>query len=258
MENRYVNYNSIADQYDCRYKVGNYAGIERRLMEFVADVHKGTILEVGCGTGHWIQTLTSRGYKVAGVEPAQAMLDVARKKVPQANLVQGKAEALPFSEPTFDRVFCINAFHHFSDQKLFMTEAYRVLRPGGSIMIIGLDPHTGLDSWWIYDYFPQVLEIDKNRYPPTSKIRHMMHETGFLECITVEAQHTPWQMPAREAFKIGRLEKTYTSQLTVLSDEEYNQGIDCLVKKLESAEAEGDALTISADLRLYATMGKVK
>jgi len=258
MENRAVDCNTIAGQYDSCYQVGDYSGIERQLVEFVADTHPGIILEVGCGTGHWVQTLTSRRYEVTGLEPAKAMLDVAGKKVPQATLIQGRAEALPFNEQTFDRVFCINAFHHFSDQRAFLTETYRVLRSGGGIMTMGLDPHTGLDSWWIYDYFPQVLEIDRKRYFPTSRIRQMMYEASFQECITVEAQHTPWQMPARTALYIGRLAKTCTSQLTVLTDDEYNQGISRLLKRLESIEAEGGSLIVSADLRLYATLGWVK
>ena len=52
MKNRSADYNTIAGQYDCRYKVGHYSGIERQFMEFVADAHSGSIFEVGCGMGH--------------------------------------------------------------------------------------------------------------------------------------------------------------------------------------------------------------
>ena len=40
-------------------------------------------------------------------------------------------------------------------------EARRVLRAGGSLMSVGLDPHTALDQWWIYDYFPGALAADR-------------------------------------------------------------------------------------------------
>jgi ubiquinone/menaquinone biosynthesis C-methylase UbiE len=255
MKKRPVDYNFVATKYDCRYEVGDYSGIQQSLLEFVGGAKWGTLLEVGCGTGHWLQLLTSRGFNVTGLDPAPSMLDIAKKKAPQVQLVLGPAEFLSFKEGVFDRVFCINSFHHFSNHMAFLNEAYRVLRREGGIMTVGLDPHTGLDTWWIYDYFSQVLEIDQRRYFPTRRIRRMMQAAGFKDCATSEAQHTPWQMPARTAFEIGRQDKTYTSQLTVLNDDEYSQGINHLVKQIESSEDEGSSLTISADLRVYATIG---
>src|SRR5215467_889490 len=61
---------------------------------------------------------------------------------------------------SLDRIFAINAFHHFVDKRAFAGEARRVLRPAGRLLTIGLDPHTGLDQWWVYDYFPAALAAD--------------------------------------------------------------------------------------------------
>ena len=94
---RSVNYENIASQYDCRYKVGDWNGMERQLREFVAGTVSGKILEVGCGTGHWLLQLENQGYHITGLDPAQGVLGVAKKKVPQATLIQGKAEAMPWN-----------------------------------------------------------------------------------------------------------------------------------------------------------------
>ena len=134
-----------------------------------------------------------------------------------------------------------------------MAEARRILHNGGGILIIGLDPHTGLDHWWIYDYFPQVVDIDKRRYPSTSSLRKSMQENGFVNCNTIEALHMPVKLSARSALQSGRLEKNTTSQLTVLTDEEYNEGLSRLVKDIELKETRHEDLMIGADLRLYAT-----
>jgi len=248
---RAVDYDRIAGEYDKRYERSDYSLITRLLLDFV----KGSkhILEVGCGSGHWLKELTKEGYDITGLDPAGKMLQTARKKTNQPLMVQGCAEAVPFHKELFDRVFCINAFHHFTDQERFIKEARRVLVPGGGIFTIGLDPHTGLDSWWIYDYFPQVVEIDKKRYASTDRIRNLMATNGFRNATTMEALHMPVQIPARKSLEMGRLAKSTTSHLTVLTDKEYDEGIRCLMKDIEASEAEDKVLTIGADLRLYAT-----
>jgi hypothetical protein len=63
----------------------------------------------------------------------------------------------------------------------------------------------------------------------------------------------PIKLSARSALQSGRLEKTTTSQLTVLTDEEYGAGLSRLIRDIEAKEAQHKALTIVADLRLYAT-----
>lgn len=181
------------------------------------------------------------------------MVRTARRKPRQPSLVQACAEAIPCHQASFDRVFCINAFHHFVGQRAFLVEAHRVLCPGGGIMIVGLDPHTGLDRWWIYDYFPVVIGIDKRRYPSTGQIGSLMAGYGFMRTNTVEALHMPLQMPARFALETGRLAKTTTSQLAVLTDDEYEEGMGQLKRDMADREAQHETLTIGADLRLYAT-----
>ncbi len=143
------------------------------------------------------------------------------------------------------------------DKIAFLMEAMRVLRPGGLMMTVGLDPHAGVDQWYIYEYFDNVLEIDRRRYPAAGHIREWMREAGFADCVTREIQHLPVRLAARAALERGRLDKSATSQLAVLTDEEYRQGIDRVREAVESAEVRGESLCLSADLRLYATFGAV-
>jgi len=165
---------------------------------------------------------------------------------------------MPWGAQTFNRLFCINSLHHFADQERFGVEAGRLLDHGGGVLIVGLDPHNGRDRWWIFDYFPQVIEIDRKRYPSTGQIRDRLTAHGFTYCRTVVALHMPVRMPARAALESGRLGKSTTSQLSVLSDDEYRAGISRLVSDIEAAEAAGKTLSIGADLRLYATTGWIR
>ena len=122
-------------------------------------------------------------------------------------------------------------------------------------MTVALDPHNGSDRWWIYDYFEPTRDIDRSRYPAVSKIREWMGSVGFVDCSTHEVQHLPVRLNARTAFAQGRLDRDATSQLSVLTDEQYRHGIERLQRAIEAAEEAGQTLDIRADLRLYATFG---
>ena len=252
---RSVDYDHIAAAYDQRYQVNDYSGVEAALIAFVGEPVGQRVLEVGCGTGHWLQSLGDRGVRVTGLDASAQMLACAKPQAPGADLVQGRAERLPWASESFDRVFSINALHHFQDKVAFLAEAMRVLRPAGLMMTVGLDPHAGIDQWYIYEYFDQVLEIDRRRYPSSIQIREWMRRAGFADCVTREVQHLPVRLNAREALEQGRLDKGMTSQLSVLTDAEYREGVDHLRKAIESAEGRGETLYLSADLRLYATFG---
>jgi len=248
---RSVNYDTVAEVYDRRYERSDYSPVLRLLFDFVRGGKR--LLEIGCGTGHWLSELTRAGYDAVGLDPSRNMLKTAMGKSQQLELILGRAESIPFGTCTIDRLFCINALHHFSQKERFMTEARRVLHSEGGILVIGLDPHTGLDHWWIYDYFPQVIDIDKRRCPSTISLRKSMQENGFINCNTIEVLHMPIKLSARSALQSGRLAKNTTSQLTILTDKEYKAGLSRLMKDIELKEAQHKDLMIGADLRLYAT-----
>jgi SAM-dependent methyltransferase len=185
------------------------------------------------------------------------MLARAQRHVRDVTLIRGTAEALPLPAHSFDRVFCINALHHFPDKPAFLAEARRILRPGGRLLSVGLDPHRGQDTWHVYDYFPESLTIDRQRYPSSDALREWMAVASFAACTTQEVEHWSSRIPAREALAQGRLEKAATSQLSVLTDEEYEQGIRRLRDDIERLEENGETLFLTIDLRLYATSGSV-
>lgn len=249
-----VDYDRIAGQYDGRYERNDYSGFEAAIREFAAvdpGAGRPQMLEVGCGTGHWLRVLHGAGVDVVGVDLSQAMLHVARRHDPTPRLLRARAEALPFASGAFDRLFLVNALHHFADRAAFYREARRVLRDGGRLLTIGLDPHAGIDRWWIYDYFPSALEHDRRRYPSVQDIREGLGRSGFAGCATREVQHLPARMPVSEASARGFLERSSTSQLMVISDEEFAAGLARV-----HAPGTGDERILCADLHVYATSAR--
>jgi ubiquinone/menaquinone biosynthesis C-methylase UbiE len=250
-----IDYDVVAAVFGARYDRTDYSGVKRTVTAFAASAAASAapaVLEVGCGTGHWVSLLRGRHVAAAGVDPSDGMLRVARRRGLAGRLIRGRAEALPCRAASCDRMFCVNALHHFDDPQGFFDEAGRVLRPGGGVLTIGLDPHAGSDSWWIYDHFPGALAADRERYLAASIIRSLMEASGFTRCKTIVVQHRPAVLTMREACRRGFLDRTSTSQLLVISQSEYDAGI----ARMHAADAAADGgLRLRSDLRLYGTIG---
>jgi ubiquinone/menaquinone biosynthesis C-methylase UbiE len=253
---RVTDYDSIADRFDARYGLYGYDGVRETLLNFLGDAPVA-VLEVGCGTGHWLAVLQARPKRrlLAGVDPSAQMLARARISAPAARLARARAEDLPWRDETFDRVFCVNALHHFSDRNRFFAEARRVLKPGGGLLTIGKDPHGERDTWWVYDYFEATRDIDLARFAQVRTLRGELSRAGFAWAESFEADHIEAVHPAGAALAAGpdgAVARSYTSQLTVLSDEEFARGV---ARIREANAAAGGELELLVDFRLYATVG---
>jgi SAM-dependent methyltransferase len=87
------------------------------------------VLDVGCGSGMLLQLAAARGASVTGVDASAGLLEVARARVPGAELVLGPMEDLAFPDGSFDVVVSVNGLQYGTGDA--MAEAARVVRPGG-------------------------------------------------------------------------------------------------------------------------------
>ena len=252
---RVTNYDALADGYNVRYRNCDYTQIKEGLTDFLGAEPLGAVLEVGCGTGYWLTWLAGRASTVAGVDLSASM--IAQAKDSGAALARARAESLPWRDASFDRVLCINALHHFADRDAFFDEARRVLKPNGAAMAIGLDPHAGRDSWWIYEYFPETVAIDLARYPAVRTIRAELVRAGFTSSESYEVQMFEHLMPATQALERGLVTPSFTSQLAVLSAEELDAGMARLRAAIAEAEKSGGELMLASELHFYAVIGRL-
>jgi SAM-dependent methyltransferase len=93
------------------------------------------LLDVGCGTGVACQLAVQRGAEVDGIDATLEALEIARARVPQGAFHVGDMEQLPFDTASFDVVTGFNAFQYAANPVQALTEARRVVRPGGWIVI---------------------------------------------------------------------------------------------------------------------------
>ncbi|KYH33232.1 class I SAM-dependent methyltransferase [Neomoorella mulderi] len=110
------------------------------------------ILDVGCGTGNFSLELARLGVKVTGIDISEPMLATARCKAAAAGLeiefLHADAMNLPFADNTFDKIVSVTALEFAPDLQAVLAESYRVLKPGGR-MVIGL---IGGNSLWSRHY----------------------------------------------------------------------------------------------------------
>lgn len=106
--------------------------------QFVEDFTGLETLDVGCGGGYTCEYLDDLGAEVTGMDINPDLVEVARAHAQQVGKViryeQGRAEALPFPDQSFDVVTCVDVLEHVDDVGGALREIHRVLRPGGVLL----------------------------------------------------------------------------------------------------------------------------
>jgi ubiquinone/menaquinone biosynthesis C-methylase UbiE len=141
-----------------RYSAGYDRRIERteRMLfpggrEWACAQASGDVLEVAVGTGRNLPYYTRSAITtLTGIDLSPGMLAVARQRAKElgldADLRLGNAEALEFPDAAFDTVLCTISLCNIPDYRAAIAEMYRVLRPGGRLVLLD---HVASDRWWV-------------------------------------------------------------------------------------------------------------
>jgi len=119
----------------------------QEVIDLVRPLRGDLALDVATGTGNTAFALAPLVRRVVGLDLTREMLDVARRitaerKIENVDWVIGDACVLPFPDETFDIYVVRAAPHHFTDIDAFLSEAYRVLRPGRDAAFVDCAPPT--------------------------------------------------------------------------------------------------------------------
>lgn len=112
------------------------AGQQRRfemITSAAGDRIDGTILEVGCGIGLYLEKLGQLSTNLHGLEYELSRGIEAKKRIDR--IVNGAGEALPFSNGTYDLVLSNEVIEHVQDDRQTVREMVRVLKPGGRLVL---------------------------------------------------------------------------------------------------------------------------
>ncbi len=226
-----VDYDKVSEIYDNRYKDSKLPGVEKTLTEIITTNNINSILEVGCGTGYWLKKFSDADI-ITGIDFSRGMLK-REEKHKKINFICADANTLPVSKNSFDLIYCINAIHHFNDPFQFIKDVYPLLKKGGRLCIFGSNPADSFNFWYIFRYFKNTFENDKKRFPDTEKLKNVFQESGFNDVEYKIVEIVNRCKINYEIFDDLFLVKNATSELYLISQDEYEQGIKKMKEKIE-------------------------
>lgn len=128
------------------------------------------VLEVACGSGQGLGLLARTARRVVGGDYTLDLVrGAARHYGGRVGLLSFDAQALPFPDATFDLVLCYEALYYFPDADRFVAEAARVLRPGGELIVVNVNP-----AWSGFNPSPY-----STRYHSATELAALLGQHGF-------------------------------------------------------------------------------
>jgi SAM-dependent methyltransferase len=151
-----------------------------------------SVLDVGCGTGQLAARVRRElaGVEVVGCDFSRGMLRQARSRDASCHWVRGDGQCLPFVAASFDAVVSTEAFHWFPSQTDALDEFFRVLAPGGRLLVALINPPLEVLSRAARAY--SRAGGQPASWPTRERMRRQVERAGFR----VERQRGVFRLPA--------------------------------------------------------------
>lgn len=144
------------------------------------------LLDCGCGTAPML-TLLQKKYPhrhYTGIDLTPEMIEAAKaKNMPGVELVVGDCEDLPFPAESFDAVICCQSFHHYPNVQAFFHSVYRVLRPGGRLILRDMTANTAAARWFFNHIELPVVNLAGHgdvRVYSVEEVRALCQKAGLV------------------------------------------------------------------------------
>lgn len=186
-----------------------------------------TILDLGCGTGRFSESLAARfDAEVIGIDPSEKMLDQAQMKLRdhRVRYQLGCGEAIPLPNDSVDLIFMSMCFHHFKDQMLAVRECRRVARDGAAA-ILRTGTRERIPSYPYFEFFPASHPIMEDCLPTGTFVREVFESAGFS---TVSSDVVIQEIAPDYATYTEKLLAGADSVLAQLSPADFQAGIEAM------------------------------
>jgi SAM-dependent methyltransferase len=112
-------------------------------------------VDLGCGTGRFVDLIAARYQSVLAVDIAEREVDMARSKYPRPNIdyqVRSLLDVSTDQDGQFDLVFSVNTIHHLQDNERVLPQMKSLVMPGGYAVIVDIVNPVGPDEWTSLDW----------------------------------------------------------------------------------------------------------
>lgn len=142
---------------------------QRLLFPYVeaAQMVSGNVLEIGCGWGRGLDLLTKAADHYTGIDKNEDLINALRAEYRNATFVAASIPPLTtVADNTFDYIVTFQVIEHIQNDDLFISEAHRVLRPGGRLLLTTVNRAFSLtrNPWHVREYDADGLKALMSRY----------------------------------------------------------------------------------------------
>jgi SAM-dependent methyltransferase len=157
------------------------------VLEALGVSERTRFLDAGCGAGLALEIAYGRGATVAGIDASANLLDVARRRVPDAEVHQGDLEELPFPNSAFDAVAAFNSVQYAADPVTALRELVRVTETAAPVAVVTWAPPERCETRIVLAAIGALLPPP----PPGAGGPFALSEPGKLEDLVASAGLTP-------------------------------------------------------------------